>query len=252
MIQNGALYQFADTTHNKRIFGRRTLLITPELPQPTTLSADISEFDPLFYLTTGVDCLRLAMTHADPASRFPSDWQWEVNRENDLKVLTGRAESGVSFQWDEPDNSNTVIVTHHHGAMTETWTVGYLDMGTVAVPSHIQIEVAEDSGRQVLERSVQFRDSVVNQPLGEEVFSLVNLGLRSGDVIRDIRADVQYVFPGEDPVRTERPSLAADDVEDPFMLYLGLSIAGWSLLLAGVLIIRRWNSGGGTDTSSPK
>lgn len=190
---------------------RRVAIVRPkgEMTKPMALDAAVH---PLYWFTwRGKTVSEVFRTYADWAKEGEQLPHVSVERSGQLVSLrigrggafnqyTVNLEKGATLVRFEADDGGSG--TH------EIWNYDYELVNGVWLPVSVELKVDQRDGR-INKRSLQWIRSIVNEPIDDEEYSLVKLGLRRGDGVDDKRTGRQYKVQGLEYPPAAQPDAVA-------------------------------------------
>jgi hypothetical protein len=214
MIKDGAYYRYSYDPQLERDSEESTfrgVSIQPASARPRGGTSS-SSFDPMYWFS---------FYGSDLGDLFDSYYKWAkegkdlshvaVRRDGDLVVLESRiGEILGRYTVDLRRGGNLVVYDSVTGsAKAFQFKYEYENLAGAWVPKRVTMEstVEHDEVRTHRTDKAEFIDNVVNEPIPEEEFSLVKLGIRRGDQVTDTRTITAYIVEGEEyPLSENRGS----------------------------------------------
>lgn len=203
-----------------------------ELRAPRDFFA-MREFDLVSVLTGGIDDMAGALCRVGGKFQLPADWLSNPTRlERDDRLTVRHQDADVSIAIDSSNPDTLSELERRTAKGTENWRFKYQRVDSVWLPSEVEINLDRTPDSRKNRRVIRFQQSIVNRNIDPSEFELIKLGVRSGDLIRDTRSNVQYVFDRSNELKldsgTNNPTRGTDD---PWPRYVALSVAGWATAL---------------------
>jgi len=238
LIKHGAHYR-NDARGNAS--GVRSTQIAIADLNDTTHEDDSTSCDPIGLWTAGIDNARSSLSRIDstisPLLSF--DWKWESNTPSPATNLVATTADGESLQLALTTTKHPLIQTLEHkiGTRRDVWKFIYQEINAVQVPQVIQFESNDSSTGKVSYRTYKFIDSTVNRTVKRSEFALSEIGVHRDDLVRDQRAEVQYVYQGLQAKSKPGGSSIVEEVS--LSVLIGANLAFWIVILVAVLLIQR-------------
>lgn len=229
MLSNGAFHQLG-LVRPKSDKGRYTLRILPADDASPGPASD--DFDPMYWFSlNGLDLAeRFRFLHGNASG--PGMECWSVSRADDRVILETGGSIANRSEVDLSQGGNLVAYLGSDPGVTENFTYRYQEVAGVWIPETIVYEnVRKDTGTTHTRR-LEWVDNTVNEPLAADEFSLVKMGLRRGDRVKDGRSGAEYTIQGDEyppPPGVEYPP----DLARPWTRTVMLA----SLTLLAVLLV---------------
>ncbi len=251
LLKDGAYYEYVWEPHGDEVRNgpsERTVRIQEESAR--LLSAFGYDFDPMYWLTFG---------NTGVARHFKTHYKWAKEGQEFGPASVGRTGNLVKFEVHANDamkerfggdvvnewivdlsKGGNLLVYDSGGDQAGVivpgvrWTYEHENVGGIWVPKRVAVETT--SAGRTTRRGVEWVENVINEPIPEEEFSLVKLGARRGDRVRDSRTGAEYLLEGEQfPLpepwdygkRLERPWARIAMVGGTIALVVVLLLAGW-------------------------
>jgi hypothetical protein len=206
------------------------------------LSALGYDFCPTYFLTAaGCDVAEIFRAYHQCAKEGKRFFPATVSRKGDIVVLEVRGNEALNPVSRQLVNRYTVDlgrganpVGYEGGTDLSHWVSWKYEqekMAGVWVPKKVVVECA--TPQVTMTRSIEWTENILNEPIGEEEFTLRELGIREGDEINDQRSGVRFVARGDEFLPREEVDPADRIAGRPTFLYLGMGIT--ILVLAAVM-----------------
>ena len=279
MLKDGAFYKFGLIRPHTTKPPYYLFIYPPEVGEGGGLS---DHFDPLYYFRcVRPDMPKNLMFYYNEADN--PDMLGTITREGNLvtfeRTLTGTINR---FQFDLSKGCNVVSYVGEDTLVKASWTFEYEEIDGVFVPKkavrHSERTVEGAAQPEIFHREVEFTRNIINQPVDPAEFDLDKLGLQPGDIVKDTRANITYIYKAEavevekmaeeivKGLLVEEPEVTpADEEEKPVLsaeagppltepevavaqtappsskrtIYIITGLAALVLLLAVVLVLRR-------------
>jgi hypothetical protein len=222
--------------------GSRTIeIIDPDRPRDEFESY---AFDPMAYLSAGGCDLDEMLQTCSNSVKDPEIDDCSMSRNGDRVVVNVKHE-GMSHRYtvDLAQGASVVAGGESDADGRRSWSCQWERLDRIWVPQEIVLEVRGSEQATFFRRKVKFVESVLNEPLQDNEFSLAKLGARNGDVVFDASANVRYVY--HDAVEQEHSSNAvSSEISTNGRASILLNIAPWVILLATIALLRMRSSTG--------
>lgn len=243
MVKHHAIYRFADDAAATTTagFSRRTVAITDLTSTQEPFAT--GEFDLPYFLTAGFNDLDTVLKRREGSFSVPLTWHSVRTTPDGMdEYLSQDGDTSIRVTV-APALSNVVAnVRRETPDGHEQWSFQYEEHGNVRLPRDINVEVHSSDGTSV-QRRIRLEGSQLNQKSAPDEWSLAQIGVRAGDVVRDGRAGVQYVYGGPASSRPAPFAPAAGSAVLPWH-YVALNVVAWMAVIAGAAFISRWKKSG--------
>lgn len=207
----------------------------------------LQDFDLLFYMTAGMNSFRQSFRTTGGNTNFDiedSAWQVEM-KENGIIMTLDKNENGQRLEFNIDRNFGAQLMRRKsdNTQKTETWEYTYHVVNGVTLPKRVVLKQHDKTTKHTVSQILDWRELSVNQPLSEEEFTLAQLGVKAGDIVKDITGNVQYVATSQvhDQNKSTSYLTKAAEQEDHYVLYLMLNGLAWCIVF-GVLAHLRTRS----------
>lgn len=230
VIKDGALFSCPEITDDKFDF-RECLIYSQDKFQPGIYSAD---FDPICYyrfrdIPLDEYLLTFYSGRDDPAAANTSIVQDKnlLTIETNFEAYGAPALSRIVLDMDQGGN----LVKHHSTSrgLVETVIMSYQYINEVWTLASVERDRTESATTNRDVTKHVWTESIVNEPLRDDEFSLARLGLRKNDKIKDTRSKTSSIFDPDDSPETPK-------VESINSWLVGLIAAG--IVIAAFLFLR--------------
>ena len=213
---------------------------TVELSDPPTGSNPLAvgDFDAVYFLTAGgVRLADVFLQRSDFIEGLDRRQPRRVIDEGDATTGAGQL-ADATFSADRAGAAGIVRLRQQRSDRVESWMLDLETRAGALTPRRIQIDVLDEAGRVQRQRTIHFETSVVNRRIPRDAWTLEQLGARPGDLIRDVRAGVQYVYSGGADFRTPGASPAGESGST--LYYVAINLSAWVVALLFAAVIGRW------------
>jgi len=253
MVKDGAYYRYsydpeADKNSDKPI--KRGVAIQAASARPRGGTAPLN-FDPMYWFSfDGGDLASLLDAYCKWAKAGSKVSSVAVSRDGDLVVLESRIGEVLNRHAVDLQKGGNLVAYDAVAGSAQAFRCKYQyeKMAGAWVPKRVTIESTRQGseGRRHRTHTVVFTDNVVNEPIAEEEFSLVKLGVRRGDQVSDTRSRVIYTIQGEEYPLPE-PVDYAEGLRRPWTRFImGIGTGLCVLVLAIVVWLGRRSRKGRT------
>lgn len=217
----------------------------------------LQDFDLLFYMTAGMNSFRQSFRTTGGNTNIDiedSAWQVEM-KENDIIMTFDKNENckRLEFKIDRRFGAQLVRRKSDNTQKTETWEYTYHVVNGATLPKRVVLKQHDKATKHTVSQTLDWQELSVNQPLSEEEFALAQLGVKAGDIVKDITGNVQYVATNQVHDQSKSTSYLTKTAEHEslFPFYVVLNVLAWCIVLGslGLVKIRRLTDQKPNDSS---
>lgn len=203
----------------------------PSYMRPAPVSTD---FSPLYFFTDHGQALDDRLKYFYENSGRPG-WHWKTSRAGDRLTIESVIPNSVN---------RTVVNLATGGNLVESYqltkspdgkviqqeskmVIEHKKIAEIWVPSRVTYYNDDKPHDTRAERTIEWQDQAVNEPLPADAFTLAAVGARPGDEVVDMRSGTRALVPGlpkqARPTTPPASTAAAPPAGRPWLLWLGVT-----------------------------